>query len=230
VVLVGGQAQSGLARVSRVLEAEGVDVRVADQPAAADFVIESVRAQAIVFDAISLDLTLFRLFRRRHAGRVWIAWTASYSSARSARLLAGGADEVVNGAMSDEELMARLLKAVGGEHDRDADAVVVGPLAVNPRTGETSCDGMELELTRREREVLAVLAGSPGRTVPRETLYRDVWGFAMARGDRTVDVNVKRIRDKLAAAGAAIEIKTRPGVGYRLEILPVPAEPVVTRL
>jgi DNA-binding response OmpR family regulator len=230
VVLVGGQAQAGLARVSAVLEAAGIEVREADQPAAVDYVIEAERAQAVVFDAATLEGSLFRRLRRRHASRVWIAWTPSYSSAGTAGLLAGGADEVLNGAMGDEELLARVFKALGGAPGRDADAVVVGPLEINPRTGETSWDGRELELTRREREVLAVLAGSAGRTVPRETLYREVWGFAMARGDRTVDVNVKRIRDKLATAGAAIQIKTRPGVGYRLEVLQIAAEPVVTHL
>jgi DNA-binding response OmpR family regulator len=44
----------------------------------------------------------------------------------------------------------------------------------------------------------------------------------MARGDRSVDVNVKRVRRKLAAAGRAVEIKTKPGVGYRLEIAETP--------
>ena len=66
--------------------------------------------------------------------------------------------------------------------------------------------------------VLQTLAGVPDRALGRPVIYRQVWGFAMARGDRTVDVNVKRVRAKLTAAGAAAAIVTRAGVGYQLEI------------
>ena len=66
-----------------------------------------------------------------------------------------------------------------------------------------------LSLTARETEVLQVLAAAHPRPVRREVVYRMVWGWAMPRGDRTVDVNVKRLRDKL---------RTHPGVGYALEL------------
>ena len=59
----------------------------------------------------------------------------------------------------------------------------------------------------------------------RETIYRLVWGWAMPRGDRTVDVNVKRLRAKLGKSGADAEIRTHPGVGYALEVR-VAGEPV----
>jgi DNA-binding response OmpR family regulator len=76
-----------------------------------------------------------------------------------------------------------------------------------------------LQLTPRERDVLHALAAAQGATVRREVLYRLVWGYAMARGDRTVDVNVKRLRDKLAAAvGAPLTIETEQAVGYRLTV------------
>jgi DNA-binding response OmpR family regulator len=74
-------------------------------------------------------------------------------------------------------------------------------------------------LTPRERDVLYVLARASGATLRREAIYRAVWGYAMARGDRSVDVNVKRLRDKLAAeVGAPLSIETEPGVGYRLVV------------
>ena len=69
--------------------------------------------------------------------------------------------------------------------------------------------------------------------MPREILYKRVWGYAMARGDRSVDVNVKRLRGKLAkVAGTALEIKTQPGIGYRLELAAErePARDAITAL
>jgi DNA-binding response OmpR family regulator len=105
--------------------------------------------------------------------------------------------------------------------------VTFGPLVVDRGRGEATWHGRRLQLTPREREVLHALAQAQGATVRRETLYRLVWGYAMARGDRTVDVNVKRLRDKLAAAvGAPLSIETEPSVGYRLSV----AESAVTAL
>jgi DNA-binding response OmpR family regulator len=66
--------------------------------------------------------------------------------------------------------------------------------------------------------VLLALAETIGETVPREIIYRKVWGYSMVRGDRSVDVNVKRLRDKLTQAEVELRIRTTPGVGYRLII------------
>jgi len=64
--------------------------------------------------------------------------------------------------------------------------------------------------------VLLALAEAAGETVPREVIYRKVWGYSMVRGDRSVDVNVKRLRDKLEQAEVELRIRTTSGVGYRL--------------
>ena len=67
--------------------------------------------------------------------------------------------------------------------------------------------------------MLQILAETAGRPVRREEIYRRVWGYAMARGDRTVDVNVRRLRAKLAQATAEeLQIVTQPGIGYRLDL------------
>ena len=100
-------------------------------------------------------------------------------------------------------------------------------LLVDPERGEATWYGRRLPLTQRERDVLHALAEVGGATLRREVLYRRVWGYAMARGDRAVDVNVKRLRTKLAAeVGAPVAIETEPGVGYRLVV----AEAAVTAL
>lgn len=229
VVLLGDSAEPGLARLAELLSSAGVELDRAETPGTVDYVAEAGRAHAVLFAAELLPKARLERLRGRNRATRWIAWTPGYSSSRSAELLAAGADEVVTGAMGDDEVVARVLGAAGRRHSR-GEALQAGELMVDLETGETSWAGREIELTRREREVLAALASSPGKTVPREVLYRDVWGFAMARGDRTVDVNVKRVRDKLAAAGADVVIRTRPGVGYRLELVESPAESVVTKL
>ena len=85
-------------------------------------------------------------------------------------------------------------------------------------------------LTRREFELIELLAGAQGRVLEREEIYRRVWGYEMARGDRSVDVFVRKVRQKLAKASPGWRyIHTHFGVGYRFapESLDEPA-PAVT--
>jgi DNA-binding response OmpR family regulator len=157
--------------------------------------------------------------RRRHVGQTLVAWLPRASSESAAELIERGADEVLCAGMSERELAARLDLAVRRPGRRRPEIVSVGPLEIDPGAGEVTWRGQRIVLTGRERDVLLVLAEAGDRTVRREDLYREVWGYSMARGDRSVDVNVKRIRDKLGrAAGSEFAIRTEPGVGYRLEL------------
>jgi DNA-binding response OmpR family regulator len=80
-----------------------------------------------------------------------------------------------------------------------------------------------IELTRREFELIQLLADAEGRVLPREEIYQRVWGYAMARGDRSVDVFVRKLRQKLEKASPGWRyIHTHFGVGYRFAAEPVP--------
>ena len=215
------------ARIYAAIEAAGWELRPAARAAEAEHLVSVGGYEVLVFAASLVDDELLQRFRRRHPDRTLVAWLDTSSSAQAADLLEGGADEVLDATMGDRELRARLV-AAGRGSGRSTSAVRTGRLHVDAAHGEASWDGRELLLTRREREVLHVLAEAAGRTVRRDVLYRQVWGYTMARGDRSVDVNVKRLRDKLAAAGAAVQIATQPGIGYRLDV--VEREAAVTGL
>ena len=148
-----------------------------------------------------------------------VGWLSTPSSRRVAKLLDAGAEDVLDPSMSEVELVARLRRVARvrrvGLAARPAE---LGGLRVDARLREASWQGRPLALTRREMEVLQVLVAARGRPVAREVVYRQVWRWAMPRGDRTVDVNVKRLRDKLASAGIPVEIVTLPGVGYRIGV------------
>ena len=76
--------------------------------------------------------------------------------------------------------------------------------------------GQNLELTRREFELLHLLAESPGQVLQREEIYQRVWGYTMAHGDRSVDVFVRKLRQKLEKASPQWRyIHTHFGIGYR---------------
>jgi DNA-binding response OmpR family regulator len=79
-----------------------------------------------------------------------------------------------------------------------------------------------VDLTRREFELIQLLAAAGGRVLEREAIYERVWGYAMARGDRSVDVFVRKLRQKLERASPGWRyLHTHFGVGYRFEALPV---------
>jgi DNA-binding response OmpR family regulator len=220
VVVVGAQpARSALELVER-LRAEGHRVRTARNVGDAELARRSGPVDVVIALEDAAEV------RRRIDGVPVVAWLGSRSTERAAELLELGIDEVIDGGMGPRELLARIA-ALAGRAPAPAGAVSFGPLRVDRERGEATWHGRRLQLTPREREVLQVLVEAQGATVRREALYRAVWGYAMARGDRTVDVNVKRLRDKLAAAvGGPLAIETEPAVGYRLAL----AEPAVTAL
>jgi DNA-binding response OmpR family regulator len=111
--------------------------------------------------------------------------------------------------------------------------VVAGEIEIRADQFQAFVAGRSLNLTRREFELLQVLADASGRVIEREEIYQRVWGYAMAHGDRSVDVFVRKLRSKLQEYSPGWGyIHTHFGVGYRFEPEPVvpaaasdPAEP-----
>ena len=95
-------------------------------------------------------------------------------------------------------------------------AIRAGSLEIRPDEYVAYCDGRRLALTARELGVLTELARRNGRVVSRAELYSAVWGRPLRRGDRSVDVYVRKLRAKLARVSEEPLIHTHFGFGYRL--------------
>ncbi len=153
--------------------------------------------------------------------------------AQRVRGLRMGADDWLSKPCHPEELIARVEAVVrrrARAKARDEQPTVsVGELAINADQFQVFVGEKSLDLTRREFELLRLLAATPGRVLEREDVYERVWGYAMARGDRSVDVFVRKLRQKLEKGSPSWRyIHTHFGIGYRFSPEPVieVAEPV----
>lgn len=200
------------------LEQAGVTCSSVERGAEVVQALRTNRSAIVILGESTCEPGLLARLRSGFPERTLVAWQASPATARAADLLEAGLVDVLDPSMGERELVARVRNAAERRAPREPQAVELGQLAVDAPHGVALWAGVGLGLTGRERELLQVLAQAAPATVRREDLYRSVWGYAMVRGDRTVDVNVKRLRAKLAAVTDEVAVVTEPGVGYRLEL------------
>ncbi len=168
-----------------------------------------------------------------------VVCTGRSTVAQRVRGLRLGIDDWITKPCHPEEAMARV-EAVSrrrrrGRTEPDAGPLVAGELEIRPDQFQAFVSGGSLDLTRREFELLHLVAEARGQVLERETIYQRVWGYAMAHGDRSVDVFIRKLRQKLEKRSPDWSyIHTHFGVGYRFDPEPVagidvgapPREPV----
>ena len=163
-----------------------------------------------------------------------VVCTGRTTVAQRVRGLRLGADDWVTKPCHPEEVLARV-EAVVRRRKRAAAGteggpLVAGELEIRADQFQAFASGRSADLTRREFEVLQLLAQAEGKVLQREEIYQLVWGYAMAHGDRSVDVFIRKLRQKLERASPDWRyIHTHFGVGYRFEsesLLPGTAEAV----
>ena len=144
------------------------------------------------------------------------------SVAQRVRGLRLGVDDWIGKPCHPEEVMARI-EAVSrrrrsGRAGVEAGPLVAGELEIRADQFQAFVGDGSLDLTRREFELLQLLADAKGQVLEREAIYQRVWGYAMAHGDRSVDVFVRKLRQKLEKLSPGWGyIHTHFGVGYRFE-------------
>jgi DNA-binding response OmpR family regulator len=227
---------SGFIRVlAKRLEGSGYQYRILSGPVPAEE-LAAMKLNALLVDPALLGPLAWEFLERvcgMLPGLGVIVCTQGATVAQRVRGLRLGADDWISKPSHPEEVMARI-EAVVRRHRRgqtreDLGPLVAGELEIMPDRFQAYVGGESLEFTRREFELLGVLAEHAGKVLERDEIYRRVWGYSMIHGDRSVDVFVRKLRSKLHKRSPGWEyIHTHFGIGYRFD--PHPVEPGADRM
>lgn len=132
-----------------------------------------------------------------------------------------GADDYMVKPFETKELMARIKAVLRRSESKEkacTDEIKYENLSVNLANYELKLNGNIIEIPPKELELLYFLASNPNRVFTREQLLEEVWGFDYFGDSRTVDVHIKRLREKLENVEGNWALKTVWGVGYKFEV------------
>jgi DNA-binding response OmpR family regulator len=214
--------------LTKRLEGAGWQHRVLSTPVAPEQLV------AMKLNAIVIDMTVLGTDAWAYLERVCgmlpdlgvVVCTGQATVAQRVRGLRLGADDWIAKPCHPEEVIARLEAVVRrrrrGRVQSDAGPLTTAELEIRPDQFQAFVSGRSLDLTRREFELLHLLADARGSVLERESIYQRVWGYAMAHGDRSVDVFIRKLRQKLERGSPGwLYIHTHFGIGYRFDPEPL---------
>lgn len=179
-----------------------------------------------IYDVILLDVMLPKLdgwgvlSEIRSEGKTpVIMLTAKGELSDRVSGLNAGADDYIVKPFEMKEVIARVsavMRRSGSEPDKPK-RLVFDNLVIDMERFELIVNGKRIDTPPKELELLAFLAGNPNRVYTRDQLLDEVWGFDYYGDSRTVDVHIKRLREKIEGASEHWELKTVWGVGYRFD-------------
>ncbi|QQK75280.1 response regulator transcription factor [Salicibibacter cibarius] len=135
-----------------------------------------------------------------------------------AKGFAAGTDDYVTKPFERKELIFRIKALLRRFQFVNQETIAIGDVTIDRRSFEVACNGKTMMLPMKEFDLLAQLASFPNQTFTREMLIEIIWGRDFTGDDRTVDVHVKRLRERFSEETDAFSIRTIRGVGYKMEV------------
>lgn len=208
------------------LQKENFDVLVSSNGKDALKKISS-KPDLIVLDVMMPEMDGFEVYQQIKKSKDYqdipiIFLTAKSGESDEIKGLDLGASDYIQKPISPNKLIARiksnLRKSVSDkDQKKEMKAISVGPLFIDFEKFVVNIDGKQKFFPRKEFQLLHYLASNPGKVINRETLLKEVWGNDVFVIDRTIDVHIRKIREKLGKHSELIE--TIKGIGYRFKHL-----------
>ncbi len=206
------------------LEKEGYNVMISYDGEEAVVKFNALKPDIVLLDIMLPTLDGWQVCReiRKRSNVPLLMITAKGETFDKVLGLELGADDYITKPFEIKEVIARI-KAVcrrTGQASGEAEVkeVKYDKLVVNMTRYELKVDGKVLDTPPKELELLFHLASNPNRVYTRDQLLDEVWGFEYFGDSRTIDVHVKRLREKLDGVSPQWELKTVWGVGYKFEV------------
>ena len=205
------------------LEKEGYAVTLADDGGQGLTKFRAIKPDLVLLDVMMPVMNGWELCReiRAESRTPVIMLTAKSELDDKITGLKAGADDYITKPFEMQEVLARieavLRRADNGAADTKIRRLVYDKLVIDMDAFELLIDGKKVDAPPKEMELLFYLASSPNRVYTRNQLLDEVWGFDYFGDSRTVDVHVKRLREKLEGVSEKWCLRTVWGVGYKFE-------------
>ena len=208
------------------LEKEGYAVTIAQDGGQALTKFRAIQPDLVLLDVMMPVMDGWGVCRaiRGESQTPIIMLTAKGETDDKVSGLKAGADDYITKPFEMREVLARMeavlhRSGTAGTVEKTARRLIFDKLVIDMDAFELTVDGKKIDTPPKEMELLYHLAASPNRVYTRNQLLDEVWGFDYFGDSRTVDVHVKRLREKLEGVSDQWSVKTVWGVGYKFEVL-----------
>jgi len=218
-VLVADDERDILEIISYNLTSEGYDIYTAKDGNEALDMARKINPDLIILDVMmpyKTGIEVCQILRADNQFRetLIIFLTALSDETSHIKGLESGADDYVSKPISPKVLVSRVNALFRRIHKEEGKSLTIGSLIIDPVKFIVSIKGKEVILAKKEFELLYLLASKPGRVFLRNEILSQVWGQEVIVGDRTIDVHIRKIRQKLNLDC----ITTVKGVGYKFNL------------
>jgi two-component system, OmpR family, response regulator len=202
------------------LKNDGLDVYEAADGLEALQRLETVKADLVVLDIMMPNMDGWELCRQLRAAYdiPILMLTAKGETSQKIKGFQLGTDDYLVKPFEPLELVARVNALLKRYRIASSQVVSAGELVIDRKTFEVSVRGESIVLPLKEFELLYKLASYPGKTITREQLIEDIWGYDFEGNERTLDVHINRLRERFPEEKHSFRIRTIRGLGYRLEV------------
>lgn len=204
------------------LQREGFDIVEAEDGQEALAKLEQTSAELVILDIMMPNMDGWELCRelRKMYDIPLLMLTAKGETTQKIKGFELGTDDYLVKPFEPAELVVRVKALLKRYRIAASHIVQAGSLQINRQTFEITKEDKLLTIPLKEFELLFMLASYSGKTLSREQLIEQIWGYDFEGNERTVDVHINRLRERFPAEEYGFLIRTVRGLGYRLEVTP----------